>query len=232
VIADDDQVAQLQAALGYQFAEADLLQLALLHRSHAAEHELAESYERLEFLGDAVLQLAVTHYLYGTYEALAEGEMAKVRAAVVSEAALARIARGFDVGEAIRLGRGEELTGGKDKDSIISDVMESIIGAIYLDGGFDVAREFVLAHWSDLIDSRATDPGKRDFKTRLQEQLAQAGALPRYDVSESGPEHAKVFTAVVSAGGKTLGTGTGTSKKRSEQAAAEAAFVYLEAGDA
>jgi ribonuclease-3 len=228
----NDLVAQLQAALGYSFDDVALLELSLLHRSYAAENGLAESYERLEFLGDAVLQLAVTHNLYRTYDTLAEGEMAKVRAAVVSEPALAGIARGFDIGAAVKLGRGEELTGGRDKDSILSDVMESIIGAIYLDGGFEVARRFVLDHWSALIDLRASDPGRRDYKTRLQERLAQAGEQPRYAVSESGPEHAKVFTADVSAGGRTLGSGTGTSKKRSEQAAAEAAFAHLEAGDA
>ncbi len=230
--ADDDRVVELQEALGFQFEDVTLLELALLHRSYAAEHELVESFERLEFLGDAVLQLAVTHYLYDTYGALAEGEMAKVRAAVVSEAALAGIARGFEVGGAIRLGRGEELTGGRDKDSIISDVMEAIMGAIYLDGGFDIARGFVLTHWSDLIDRRASEPGRRDYKTRLQEQLAQVDQQPRYDVSEAGPEHAKLFTAVVSAGSETLGSGTGTSKKRSEQAAAEAALVRIEAADA
>jgi ribonuclease-3 len=232
VSADDDRVVELQGALGFQFEDVTLLELALLHRSYAAEHELIESFERLEFLGDAVLQLAVTHYLYDTYGALAEGEMAKVRAAVVSEAALARIARGFEVGGAIRLGRGEELTGGRDKDSIISDVMEAIMGAIYLDGGFDIARGFVLTHWSDLIDRRASEPGRRDYKTRLQEQLAQVGQQPRYDVSEAGPEHAKLFSAVVSVGRETLGSGTGTSKKRSEQAAAEAALVRIEAADA
>jgi ribonuclease-3 len=232
VTATGDPAAQLQTALGYYFSEAHLLDLALLHRSYGAEHELVESYERLEFLGDAVLQLAVTHYLYRTYDNLAEGEMAKVRAAVVSEAALAGIARKFGVGDAVRLGKGEELSGGRDKDSIISDVMESIIGAIYLDGGFSAARDFVLSHWSDLIDRRASDPGRRDYKTRLQEQLARAGRHPRYEVTETGPEHAKLFTAVVSSGSQTLGTGTGTSKKRSEQAAAEAAVANVKAGDA
>ena len=224
----DDPVARLEKELGYTFEDRELLRLALVHRSYAAEQEIDESYERLEFLGDAVLQLAVTHYLYKTYTELAEGEMAKVRAAVVSETALARVARGFNVGDAVYLGRGEEMTGGRDKSSIISDVMESLIGAIYLDGGAGAARDFVLAHWSDIIDRRATDPGRRDYKTRLQERLAQAGEQPAYAVTEDGPEHAKEFTAVVSVKGRVLGTGTGTSKKRSEQAAAEAAFAQLE----
>ena len=158
----DDSVARLETQLGYTFDDRELLHLALVHRSYAAEKEIDDSYERLEFLGDAVLQLAVTHYLYKTYTDLAEGEMAKVRAAVVSEAALARVARRFGVGEAVLLGRGEEMTGGRDKDSIISDVMESLIGAIYLDGGAEAARDFVLSHWSEVIDRRATEPGRRD----------------------------------------------------------------------
>jgi len=227
-----DSIAQLQQSLSYEFDDPGLMRMALLHRSYAAEHELSESYERLEFLGDAVLQLAVTHYLYGTFGSLAEGEMAKVRAAVVSETALAAIARNLSVGNALLVGRGEDLTGGRDKDSIISDVMEAIIGAIYLDGGFSAARDFVLDHWSDLIDRRASAPGRRDYKTRLQEQLAQAGQQPRYTVTEVGPEHAKVFTAEVAVAGRVLGVGTGTSKKRSEQSAAEAALVGLESGDA
>lgn len=227
-----DPVIGLQAALGHEFEDRSLLDLALLHRSYAGEHDLEDSYERLEFLGDAVLQLAVTHYLYLAYPELAEGEMAKVRAAVVSETALAQVAREFGIGDAVRLGRGEELTGGRDKDSIISDVMEAVIGAIYLDGGYEQARAFVLRHWSGLIDRRASAPGRRDYKTRLQERLAQQGLQPHYAVSESGPEHAKQFIAVVSTGGEVLGSGKGTSKKRSEQAAAEAAFARIESGDA
>jgi ribonuclease-3 len=227
-----DPVIALQAALGHQFQNESLLHLALLHRSYAGEHALEDSYERLEFLGDAVLQLAVTHYLYLTYPDLAEGEMAKVRATVVSETALAQVARDFGIGDAVRLGHGEELTGGRDKDSIISDVMEAVIGAIYLDGGFEPARTFVLAYWSALIDRRASAPGRRDYKTRLQERLAQQGLQPRYAVTESGPEHAKQFTAIVSTGGEVLGSGRGTSKKRSEQSAAEDAFSRLESGDA
>ena len=222
-----DALAALQAAIGYTFEDEQLLRLALTHRSHSSEHDSEESYERLEFLGDAVLQLSVTHYLYDEYSDLPEGEMAKVRAAVVNERALANIALHWSVGPAMLLGRGEEMTGGRAKESILSDVVESILGAVYLEAGFDRSHEIVLRHWVALVDRRATAPGRRDYKTRLQERIAQTGARPRYEVADAGPEHAKEFTARVYIDDELLGAGTGTSKKRAEQAAAEAAAAAL-----
>jgi ribonuclease-3 len=222
----------VQAAIGYRFRDPDLLDLALLHRSHAAEIGTDRSYERLEFLGDAVLQLAVTDYLYEYYPDMAEGEMAKVRAAVVDAPTLASLARSFSVGTALRLGRGEEMTGGRDKDSLLADVVEALLGAVYLDSGFDTARQLVLSHWRPLIDSRAASPGRRDYKTRLQERLAATGKRPKYVVSERGPEHAKEFSAVVWQDDVKLGEGTGTSKKRAEQAAARDASAGFDGGDA
>ena len=227
-----DPLADLQRALGHEFADPALLDLALMHRSHSAEHEVDESYERLEFLGDAVLQLAVTHYLYRAYPDLPEGEMAKVRASVVSEPALAELARAFGVGPVVKLGKGEEATGGREKSSILADAMESLLGAVYLDAGFDRARMVVMEHWTDLIDRRATDPGRRDYKTRLQEVLAREGLRPEYSVTDEGPEHAKVFTATVTDGASVIGLGKGTSKKRAEQAAAREALLGLGPGDA
>jgi len=229
---EEEPAARVVAAFGHQFAEPGLLQRALIHRSYAAEEMLDESYERLEFLGDAVLQLAVTHYLFATYPDLSEGEMAKVRAAVVNERTLAEIAREMRLGPLVLLGRGESLTGGADKDSILSDVVESIIGAIYLEVGFTQIRDLVLERWSDRIDRRASAPGKADYKTRLQEILARSGSRPEYEIVEEGPEHAKVFTAEVYADSHLLGSGTGTSKKRAEQAAAKDASQGLTAGDA
>ena len=149
---DGGVFADVEAAIGYRFDDPDLLRQALLHRSYIAEHPHAESYERLEFLGDAVLQLSVTDYLYATYPDLAEGELAKVRAAVVNEATLATLARSFGLGDVVLLGRGEELTGGRDKDSILADVVESVLGAIYVEAGFDRARVLVLGHWAPLVD--------------------------------------------------------------------------------
>jgi ribonuclease-3 len=220
--------ATVRVALGHDFSNLRLLQLALTHRSHAAEHSLDESYERLEFLGDAVLQLAVTRYLFTEFPELNEGELAKVRAAVVDETTLAHLARELGLGPLVLLGRGEVLTGGFDKDSILSDVMESVIGAVYLEEGFTATSEMILEHWAPLVDERASAPGEADYKTRLQELLAQSGARPRYVISDEGPEHEKVFTAEVFAGDVSLGSGTGSSKKRAEQAAAAAAAAALE----
>ncbi|MDJ0663835.1 MAG: ribonuclease III [Acidimicrobiia bacterium] len=217
----------LERALGHTFGSPDLARLALTHRSYAAEHELDVSYERLEFLGDAVLQLAVTRYLYDTYADLAEGEMAKVRAAVVNQKALARVAQRLGLGEYLLLGQGEERSGGREKDSILSDVVEALLGAIYLDGGYDPAEELVLELLTPLIAERAAAPGSKDFKTRLQELLAQRGLQPRYELTETGPDHAKVFTARLFVDGEMLATGEGTSKKRAEQAAARRANAAL-----
>jgi ribonuclease-3 len=208
------------AELGYDFGSEELVTLALTHRSYAAEHGLDCSYERLEFLGDAVLQLIVTRYLYDRYDQLAEGEMAKVRAAVVNQKALATIARKLHVGDSILLGQGEETSGGRNKDSILADVVESLLGAIYLDGGYSPVEELVLRHWIPVIEERATAPGRRDYKTRLQELLAQRGHMPRYELTESGPDHAKVFEAELWVGDRLVGRGRGSSKKRAEQAAA------------
>ena len=227
-----DPIDAVQDAVGYRFQDLAFLDLALLHRSHAAESGTDESYERLEFLGDAVLQLAVTDYLYESYPELAEGELAKVRAAVVDAETLAAFGRTFAIGPALRLGRGEEQTGGRKKYSILADVVEAVLGAIYLDAGYVAAREVILDHWRDLVDRRAASPGRRDYKTRLQEHLAVSGWQPRYVLSENGPEHAKEFAAEVWAGDSKLGEGRGTSKKRAEQDAARDASIRLDTGDA
>ena len=220
-------LAPLEQELGYSFSSPDLARLALTHRSYAAEHGLEVSYERLEFLGDAVLQIAVTRHLYDSFADMAEGEMAKVRAAVVNQKALAGLARRLEVGDYLFLGQGEELSGGRNKDSILSDAVEALLGAIYLDGGYDPAAELVLELLTPLIAERAAAPGSKDFKTRLQELLAQRGLQPRYELSETGPDHAKVFTAKLFVDGEMLATGEGTSKKRAEQAAARQATAAL-----
>jgi ribonuclease-3 len=230
-MAESGSRAKVEEALGYEFKDPALFRQALLHRSYTAEHPNVQSYERLEFLGDAVLQLAITDYLFTEYPELAEGELAKVRAAVVNEATLAVLARRFGLGNALLLGRGEELTGGRNKDSLLSDVVEAMLGVVYLEAGFGEARRLVLRHWSDLVDERAASPGRRDYKTRLQEVLARRASLPRYVIEETGPEHAKEFAASVWSGDELLGVGSGTSKKRAEQDAAHAAFRRLEAAE-
>ena len=215
---------RLEDGLGYRFTDATHLDAALIHRSHTAEHPDRSDNERLEFLGDAVLQLVVTHFLFENYPELREGQLAKVRAACVNRDELAVVARRIDLGEHIRLGVGELQSGGRDKDSILADTMEAVIAAVYLDGGPEEARRMILGLWSDLIVGKAADPGWRDFKTRLQERLAADGKRPTYVVNGSGPDHARMFTAVVELDGRTLGEGAGRSKKEAEQAAARAAL--------
>lgn len=220
---------RLQAVLGHEFGDPALLEQALVHRSVLAESDTVTSFERMEFLGDAVLQLAVTRYLYDMFPLLSEGELAKIRAAVVNEKMLAAIARRLDVGPALQLGRGETMTGGRDKSSILADALESVLGAVYLDAGMSAASAVILSHWTDAITERAKAPGRRDYKTRFQELLAQRGVVPRYEVSDSGPEHAKSFIATVSVEGVIVGTGEGSSKKEAEQDAARVASVELDA---
>lgn len=217
----------LEQQLGYTFQSPGLLALALTHRSVSSEDPSRANNERLEFLGDAVLQLVVTDYLYASLPNLAEGKLAKVRAAVVSRPALADVARGMGLGQHIELTPSEGRTGGREKDSIIADAMEAVIGAIYLDGGLEAASRVVLSLWGDRVDERAKRPGLRDYKTRLQEVLARDGRLPFYLTEGSGPDHERVFIATVSVDGTQLGEGSGRSKKEAEQGAAQQAIDRL-----
>lgn len=222
-------IATLQDALGYVFTDRALLIKALTHRSYASEHANAQDNERLEFVGDAVLQLVVTEYLYGTQTELQEGEMAKVRAGCVNRDELAGIARSIGLGNALLLGVGERQSNGAQKASILADAMEAILAAVYVDGGMDVARRVILDHWRDLIDRKARAPGRRDYKTRLQERLASAGDRPSYQMGTHGPDHARTFTATVSGADGVLGAGTGASKKEAQQAAARVALEHMDA---
>jgi len=224
-------VPDLEQILGYTFANGSLLTLALTHRSLEAEDEQEFSNERLEFLGDAVLGLVIADELLAGWD-MDEGAMAKVRAAVVSEAALAVVARQLGLGDHLRLGKGEQTSGGRDKSSILADALEAVIGAVFLDGGFDPARRFILGNWEDLVAERALAPGERDYKTRLQEVLARRGTVPEYSVGGIGPDHAREFTASVLVDRSTLGIGAGSSKKRAEQEAARQALTALGEGDA
>ena len=208
---------------------AELLELALTHRSFAYENGGIAHNERLEFLGDSILGQAVTVMLYRTYPDLDEGDLAKRRASLVSSVALAEVARSIQLGEHIRLGRGEVLTGGHDKSSILADTVEALIGATYLSAGADAATEFVLR----LIEPLLTDPARfgaaMDSKTSLQELAARLGrGIPRYHVTETGPDHSKRFHADVSLGSEGLiASGDGSSKKHAEMAAALAAWTRL-----
>lgn len=213
--------------LSHSFRDPGLLRLALTHASTGKP----ENNERLEFLGDAVLGLVVSTELHEAWD-LREGEMAKVRAAVVNEATLAAVARTLGIGDAVLMSRGEEASGGRGKPSILADAMEALIGAVYLDGGLEAARRVVLGRWRPVIAERAARPGERDYKTRLQEVLAREGALPVYDVTGSGPDHSRVFEAAVRVGDEILGRGGGSSKKRAQQAAARDALEARGVADA
>lgn len=217
----------LEASLGYEFTDPRLLRLALTHRSVSAEDPSRKDNERLEFLGDAVLQLVTTRQLYDDFPHLAEGKMAKVRAAVVSRPTLAEVARSIGLGAHIELAPAEDRTGGREKDSILADAVEAIIGAVYLDGGIGAATTLVHGLWGSRITERAKRPGVKDYKTRLQEALAQEGLRPDYATDGSGPDHDRRFDAVVSVDGEDLGRGSGKSKKQAEQGAAREALEAL-----
>lgn len=220
----------LEAVLGHTFSQPELLRLALTHRSVSSDDASRNDNERLEFLGDAVLQLVITDVLYEQYPHLAEGQMAKVRAAVVSKPTLAEIARVLELGSHLELAPGEDRSGGREKDSILADALEAIIGAVYLDAGVESARAMILAHWAERVAERARRPGVKDYKTRLQEILARDGLRPVYETEGTGPDHDMWFTASVSADGARLGTGEGKSKKDAEQQAAGRALESLSSG--
>ena len=226
--AASDPIGSFGARLGYEFSERASLEAALAHRSWCAENDGNRSNERLEFLGDSVLGLVVTDHIYLTYPDLPEGELAKVRSSVVNAQALAEAALSLDLGAAVRLGKGEDASGGREKPSILSDAFEAVIGAIYLDGGWKSASEFVLRMLGEMIEEAAAGPGGQDYKTRLQELAAQHYPdLPRYIVEDEGPDHAKTFHARVYIGPDEQGQGRGRSKKQAEQAAARAAWESL-----
>jgi len=210
--------------------DSELLQLALTHRSFAYEHGGIAHNERLEFLGDSILGQAVTVMLYRTFPDHDEGDLAKRRASVVSTVALAEIARTIDLGRHIRLGKGEEQTGGRGKNSILADCVEAVIGAAYLSAGADEATALVLRLVEPLLADADRFGAAMDPKTSLQELSARLSrGLPSYAVTESGPDHDKRFHAIVTVGTKPEGQGTGTSKKHAEMAAALEAWTALQA---
>jgi ribonuclease-3 len=209
---------------------ADLLERALTHRSFAYENGNLPTNERLEFLGDSVLGLVVTDTLYRNHPELPEGQLAKLRAAVVNMRALADVGRSLRLGEFVRLGRGEESTGGRDKTSILADTLEAVLGAVYIDRGLVQAARLVHRLFDPLIDDAATLGAGLDWKTSLQELTATTAlGVPEYAVSETGPDHQKLFTAVVQVSGEAYGEGSGRSKKEAEQEAAAAAWRRLQA---
>jgi ribonuclease III len=222
--------AELLDALGVPLG-AGLLERALTHRSFAYENGGLPTNERLEFLGDSVLGLIVTDTLFNQYPDLPEGQLAKLRAAVVNMRALAGVARGLRLGSYVRLGKGEEGTGGRDKSSILADTLEAVLGAVYIERGLVEADALVHRLFDPVIARSARLGAGLDWKTSLQElTAAEELGVPEYHVDESGPDHQKSFRASVRIAGRTYGEGEGRSKKEAEQQAAEAAWTSITAG--
>ncbi|MEI7442576.1 MAG: ribonuclease III [Actinomycetes bacterium] len=219
--------SELFARLGLSIDD-QLIELALTHRSFAYESGGIPTNERLEFLGDSVLGIVITDNIYRAHPDLPEGQLAKMRSAVVNARALASVARALHLGDNLRLGKGEEATGGRDKSSILADTLEAVIGAIYLGAGLDSARTFVLSHFQELlVEAQALGAGL-DWKTSLQELTAELGVgVPTYSITEQGPDHAKEFYAQVVLGERLYGHGTGSNKKEAEQIAASSAYTEL-----
>ena len=220
-------MSELAARLQVEIGD-DILRRALTHRSFAYENGCVPNNERLEFLGDSVLGLVVTDTLFRAHPDLPEGQLAKLRAAVVNAKALAGIGRSLGLGEHLLLGKGEEATGGRDKSSIVADTVEAVIGAVYLDRGLAVATELVHRLFDPLIAESAGLGAGLDWKTSLQELCAALSAgVPEYVVEESGPDHQKSFRARVRVGDDLYGDGRGRSKKEAEQEAAATAYAEL-----
>jgi ribonuclease-3 len=220
---------RIEAVLGYQFKDQSWLERALTHRSIQAKTLVRNDYERLEFLGDAVLDLAVAHLLLDSYPDAREGELSKMRAALVNTASLAEVARGLGLGPFIRLSRGELASGGAERASILADVFEALMGAIYREAGFGVALERAQFHFGERLKSvTPTDP-----KTELQEALHASGSEPPEYLLEvvEGPEHAPRFVSVVQVDGQIVGRGSGPTKKASQQAAAAEALSRIRGED-
>ncbi len=221
---------QLEEKLQYHYKDRALLETALTHSSYANERKDSsrESNERLEFLGDSVLGVVVAEHLFLHYPDMPEGQMTRQRAELVCEHSLVQVARALDLGAYLRLGRGEEHTGGRSRPSILADCVEAVIASLYLDGGFAVAKAFIEKHILANL-GKDTPQGSSDYKTELQEliQRKSGQSLSYQLLSESGPDHCKVFTAQVCLNGEPVGRGSGRTKKEAEQAAACCALEAL-----
>lgn len=211
-VGDARQLERLQDAIGYRFSDSQLLVTALTHSSYASENDV-ESYERLEFLGDAVLEMATTHRIFEELPDASEGRMTLVRAAIVDEATLAFVAKQLALPAVILLGVGEDRNGGRDRSSIQSDVVEAILGAVYVDGGAEKAFAVVFHLLGGEIADRLIDPQIADPRSSLQEELAKDGRKVSFEFVRTGPDHAVVYTATATVDGGVIGTGSGASKK-------------------
>lgn len=226
-----NSLKDFEKKIGVQFKDKDLLLLALTHRSYVNEHKDTHYHnERLEFLGDAVLELITSDYLFTTYTDRTEGDLTSFRAALVRTESLAESAQEIEIGENIRLSKGEEDTGGRSKSYLLANAFEAIIGAIYLDRGYEVARDFVHTHLLKKIEHIVENRLDIDSKTKIQEVTqSKYKVTPLYEViDEEGPDHDKRFTVVVKINGKEIGKGFGTSKQKAEEDAAKSGIEYIE----
>lgn len=225
------KVLEFEKSLALNFNDKNLLQRALTHKSFPNENRnlKLKDNERLEFLGDSVLSLSVSTYIFNEFSDFPEGELAKMRAVIVSSAILAEVAKRNNLGNYLFLGKGEEMTGGRERDSILADTMEAIFGALYLDQGFQKVSSFILKQLSVDINNVAAGNHIQDYKTMLQEVIQESGNLrPEYEViDEEGPDHNKIFQVAVKIDQDSLGSGKGSSKKEAEQKAAEVALNKL-----
>ncbi|MEE8457699.1 MAG: ribonuclease III [Acidimicrobiia bacterium] len=220
-----DALDMVQRTIGYHFSDSALLTTALTHSSYASENEV-DSYERLEFLGDAVLELAITLEIFGALDDASEGRMTRIRATIVDEATLASVARRIGLPAALRLGVGEDRSGGRDRVSIQSDVVESVLGAVYLDGGAQASLDVVLRLLGETVADRLASSQVSDSRSMFQEHLARKGQVVSFDYERSGPDHSVVYTATASVDGHVVGTGTGASKKTAAIDAARDALAF------
>ena len=220
-------LSQLSARLGYAFTDISLLETAMHHRSWNAENEGGESNERLEFLGDAVLGWVVADIVYSQHSDLPEGKLTDLRKSVVNANALAEVAAELGIGEFLMLGKGEDTAGGREKTSILSDALEAVIGAVYIDAGPQATHDVVSALMGKRIVDAVGGLDRLDAKTRLQELASKLEAHVHYKVEDEGPDHEKMFFATVFVGDRELGYGEGKSKKAAEQIAAEIACDVL-----
>jgi ribonuclease-3 len=222
-------ITNLENILKYRFVSKRFLEEALVHSSFVNEHKAHQlsNNERLEFLGDAVLELVTSEYIFRIFANMNEGDMTRLRASVVCEQMLSKKARELGLGVFLKMGKGEDANGGRDRDSILCDVIEAIIGAIYLDGGYGEAKRFILSLLHDEMHRMAELSWTIDCKTHLQEQLQKTSQAPieYYVVNEQGPDHDKTFTVELSHGGQILSQGSGKNKKEAEQNAAHEAIV-------
>lgn len=227
------EINKVEGNLGIKFNNTEFIEIAFTHSSYAKQFREVKHNERLEFLGDSVLQLTITEYLFNKFKCKSEGELTRIRSLIVCENSLHKIACKLQVGDLLMMSKGEESTGGRNRVSILADAIEAIIAAIYLDKGYDVAKNFILTNFEDIINKAVNNKIVLDFKTKLQEYLQKDGVVTiMYTLDKhEGPPHRRIFYVTLTVEGKVEGTGIGYTKKEAEQNAAKNALIKMEVID-